>query len=302
MKVAVTSPSFSKNKVLIEKMNSSFKGFKLNTDGIRFTKLELIEYLKEYDAAIVGLDEIDDEVLSALPNLKMVSKYGVGLDNIDLEACKNRGVKIGWSGGVNRRSVSEMTLGNILSLLRNLYVSSNLLTNGVWKKNGGVQLTGKTVGVIGVGYIGKDLIELLKPFDCKILVNDIIDQKEYYTENGLIETSKEDIFKQCDVITIHTPHTELTHYLIDEKSLALMKENAVIINSARGGIIKQSALLAALQSKTIGGAATDVYETEPPTNLELLGQQNLICTPHIGGNSEEAILAMGTSAINHLLK
>lgn len=302
MKVAVTSPSFSRNKVLIEIMNASFKGFKLNTAGTRFTKEELINYLSGYDAAIVGLDQIDDEVLDALPDLKMISKYGVGLDNIDLEACKTRGVKIGWSGGVNRRSVSEMTLGNILSLLRNLYVSSNLLSNGIWEKNGGVQLTGKTVGVIGVGYIGKDLINLLKPFGCKILVNDIIDQKEYYRENGLIETSKENIFKQCDVITIHTPHTDLTHYLIDEESLKLMKENVVIINSARGGIIKQSALLTALKNKTIGGAATDVYETEPPSDLELLGQQNLICTPHIGGNSEEAILAMGKSAISHLLR
>ncbi len=301
MRVAVTSPSFSKHPDLIRKMGLEFPDAKLNSEGLLFSKNELIEYLKDYDAAIVGLDQIDEEVLSQLPNLKIIAKYGVGLNNIDLEACKKHNVKIGWTGGVNRVSVAEMVMGNALSLLRNLYQTSNLLSNGVWQKNGGEQLTSKTVGIIGIGFIGKELVKMLKPFNCKILVNDIINQDKYYAQNNLIESTKEEIFKNCDVITVHTPLTKDTKYLLNSSSFNLMKSNTIVINTARGGIIEESDLIKALTEGVIKAAAIDVYEEEPPTNMELLSLPNLICTPHIGGNAKEAVLAMGMSAINHLI-
>lgn len=301
MRVAVTSPSFSKHPDLITKMGAEFSDAKLNSEGLRFSKEELIAYLKGFDAAIVGLDEIDSEVLDQLPELKIIAKYGVGLNNIDLDACALRKVKIGWTGGVNKTSVAEMVLGNTLSLLRNLHQSSNLLSEGVWKKDGGEQLSGKTVGIIGVGFIGKELVRLLKPFNCKILVNDIIDQTSYYQKSGLIAAEKEEIFKTCDVITVHTPLTEDTTHLVNRTSLNLMKSNAIVLNTARGGIIDESDLVEALASNKIKGAAIDVYEEEPPTNLDLLKLPNLICTPHIGGNAKEAVLAMGMSAISHLI-
>jgi D-3-phosphoglycerate dehydrogenase len=301
MRVAVTSPSFSKHPDLIAKMAVEFLDAKLNSDGLRFSKSELVEYLKGFDAAIVGLDQIDDEVLTQLPNLKIIAKYGVGLNNIDLEACKIHNVRIGWTGGVNRISVAEMVMGNTLSLLRNLYQASNLLSNGTWQKDGGEQLTGKTVGIIGVGFIGKELVKMLKPFNCKILVNDIINQDDYYKENGLIESNKDNIFKNCDVITVHTPLTKETMYLLNKKAFDMMKPNAIILNTARGGIVEENDLYDALSKGNIRAAALDVYEEEPPTNLELLKLPNLICTPHIGGNAKEAVLAMGMSAIGHLM-
>ncbi|TXB65495.1 hydroxyacid dehydrogenase [Vicingus serpentipes] len=301
MRVAVTSPSFSKHPDLIAKMGEEFPDAKLNLEGLLFSKSELVEYLKDYDAAIVGLDEIDDEVLSQLPHLKIIAKYGVGLNNIDLEACKKYNVKIGWTGGVNRVSVAEMVLGNALSLLRNLYQTSNLLSDGVWKKDGGEQLTGKTVGIIGVGFIGKELIKMLKPFNCKILVNDVINQDAYYAENKLIEASKEEIFKNCDVITIHTPLTIETKYILNKQAFDMMKSNAIILNTARGGIVEENDLYFALTEGKIKAASLDVYEEEPPTNMKLLSLPNLICTPHIGGNAKEAVLAMGMSAIGHLI-
>ncbi|MDF1672080.1 MAG: phosphoglycerate dehydrogenase [Vicingaceae bacterium] len=301
MRVAVTSPSFSNHPDLIAKMAVEFPYAKLNSDGLRFSKTELVEYLIGFDAAIVGLDQIDDEVLTQLPNLKIIAKYGVGLNNIDLEACKKHDVRIGWTGGVNRISVAEMVMGNALSLLRNLYQTSNLLSNGNWQKDGGEQLTGKTVGIIGVGFIGKELVKMLQPFNCKILVNDIINQDDYYKENGLIESSKEDIFKNCDVITVHTPLTEDTKHILNKKSFDMMKPNAIILNTARGGIVEENDLYDALSTGNIRAAALDVYEEEPPTNLELLKLPNLICTPHIGGNAKEAVLAMGMSAIGHLM-
>ncbi len=300
MNIVVTSPSFSKNRVLQREIYRYFPDAKLNLDGRRFTKRELIEYIKDADGLIVGLDNIDREVLSHCKNLKVIAKYGVGLNNLDLDACRSLGIEIGWSGGVNRLSVAEMVLGYMLMLSRNLYITSNQLKNGIWNKNGGFELSGKVVGVIGVGFIGKELIRLLKPFRCKILVNDIINQDEYYRENNLIKASKEQIYREADIITLHTPLDKTTYNLITLQEMRLMKPNAFLINSARGGIINEADLKYALKNGIIGGGAIDVYEVEPPIDRELIELPNLITTPHIGGNSKEAIEAMGMSAIRNL--
>ncbi|MDN5098610.1 phosphoglycerate dehydrogenase [Aliarcobacter butzleri] len=300
MHIAVTSPSFSSNNTLQQEIYKYFPNAKLNLDGKRFNKEELVEYIKNADAIIVGLEQIDEEVLEQCQNLKIVSKYGVGLNNIDLEACKKRDITIGWTGGVNKLSVAEMTLGYMLMLCRNLFITSNELKNGIWNKSGGFQLSEKRIGIIGVGYIGKELIRLLKPFNCEILVNDIINQEQYYKENNLKEVSKEEIFKTCDIVTIHTPFDSTTDNLINKKIFETMKNGSFIINSARGGIINEDDLKYALLNNLIAGAAVDTYVEEPPSDKELLSLPNLICTPHIGGNSREAVEAMGLSAINHL--
>jgi len=300
MKVAVTSKSFSKNEILIKKLKEYFSDIKLNYGTKKLNDDELIEFLNGCDGAIVALEEINKKVLDALPTLKVVSKFGVGLDNIDIDYCKEKNVKVGWIGGVNRQSVAEMALGFMLMLIRNLYVSSNKLSNGVWDKNGGYSLYGKTIGIIGVGYIGKEVIKLLKPFNCKVLVNDIINQDEYYKENNLHYKSKEYIFKNSDIVTIHTPLNQETKYLINKTTLSMMKKNAFIINTARGDIVNLDDLKFALKNGVINGAGIDVYDSEPPQDKELLSLENLICTPHIGGNSNEAVLAMGESSIKFL--
>jgi len=201
---------------------------------------------------------------------------------------------------VNKLSVAEMVLGYMLMLCRNLFITSHQLKKGNWNKSGGVQLTNKTIGIIGVGHIGKELIRLLKPFNCEILVNDIVSQDEYYKLNSLKEVSKEVIFKNCDIVSIHTPYDSTTKNMIDINVLKLMKKDSFIINSARGGIINEDDLKYALQNKLIAGAAIDAYIEEPPADKELLDLENLICTPHIGGNSKEAVEAMGLSAIKHI--
>lgn len=300
MKIVVSSPSFSLNNTLQSTINHYFSNVVLNMDGKRFNKQELIAYIKDADGIIVGLEVIDDEVLQACPNLKIISKYGVGLNNIDLDACKNRGIKIGWTGGVNRLSVAEMTLGYMLMFARNLYTTSNQLKNGQWNKSGGFQLSGKTIGIVGVGHIGKELIRLLKPFKCMILVNDIINQSEYYRENELHEVSKEVLFRESDIVTIHTPLDNVTENLVTIDILKSMKPSAFLLNSARGGIVNETDLKYALKEGIIAGAAIDAYIEEPPTDREFLSLPNLICTPHIGGNAKEAVEAMGLSAINHL--
>lgn len=301
--IGITTVAFSKDEKLVNIIKSlGFKDVLTNVAGERFSKDELVAFLSQCDVAIVGLDKINAEILSQVPNLKAISKYGVGLDNIDFEACRQYGVEVLHTQGVNKRSVSELTLGYMLSLFRNIYITSNLLKQGIWKKSGGSQLSEKTVGIIGVGNIGKDLIELLKPFGCKILVNDIINQDAYYKEHDLINASKEEIYKNADVITIHTPLDESTKNMIDKAAFTLMKPSVFVINSARSGIIHEGDLKWALQNGIIAGAALDVYTTEPPENAELIGLANLITTPHIGGNAGEAVEAMGMAAIENILE
>lgn len=301
MKIVVTANAFSKNEVLVNELKKSFSKEQIifNASG-RYKKENLIEVLKDADGAIVGLDKIDESVLKRCQNLKVISKYGVGLDNINLDDCKKYNVLVGWTGGVNKLSVAEMTLGYMLMLMRNIYVTSNELKNGIWNKSGGFQLSGKKIGIVGVGHIGKEVVRLLKPFNCEIIINDIINQDEYYKKHNLKEVSKEEIFKTCDIVTIHTPLDATTKNLIDKKVFEMMKNSSFIINSARGGIINEDDLKYALQNNLIAGAAIDAYVEEPPVDKELIDLPNLICTPHIGGNAKEAVEAMGMSAIKHL--
>jgi len=302
VKIAVTSPSFSRNETLTQELYSLFPESKINKNGLNLDGKELIEFIKDAEGIIVGLERINQDVIAECPNLKIISKYGVGLDNLDIEYCKRMNISIGWTPGVNRLSVAEMSLAFMLMLVRKLFVTSLQLKNGFWNKDGGANLSGKVVGIIGVGNIGKELIRLLKPYNCKVLVNDIIDQRSYYEKNSLTESTKEDIYRNADFISIHTPLTTLTKYMINRNVFLSMKKTAFLINTARGSIVKSDDLKWALQNNVIAGAAIDVYEDEPPKDKEMLCLPNLICTPHIGGNSLESVLAMGRSAIRHLQK
>ena len=301
MKIIVSTVAFSTNKVLVNELKKSFQDVIVNEKGIRITENELLNYYKDADGIIIGLEKITLEILDQLPNLKIIAKYGVGLDNIDIEACNKKNIKIGWTGGVNKRSVAEMALGFMIALSRNLYVTSNQLKDGHWNKNGGIQLSGKTIGIIGAGNIGKELIEILTPFNCNILVNDLNELDEY-TKTRATQVEKDIIFNESDFISIHTPLNNQTKNLINLDVLIKMKNTSFLINTARGGIVNEADLKFALANGIIAGAALDVYEVEPPIDLELLHLPNLICTPHTGGNASEAVLAMGMSAIEHLVK
>ena len=301
MKVKVSNLAFSKNEFLVEKLIKEFPDSEINSKGIRMNEDTLVDYFSDAEGVIVGLERINASILDKLPNLRIVAKYGVGLDNIDIQACIDRGIILGWTGGVNKRSVAEMSLGFMLALSRNLFYSSNQLKDLIWNKDGGTQLTGKTIGILGCGNIGKELIKLLSPFQCKIIVNDIIDMVDYAVENNIELVSKEKLITSSDIISIHAPLTKETLNLFNLNVFQKMKPNAILINTARGGIVNENDLKYALEHKIISGAALDVYSIEPPIDKDFLSLPNLICTPHTGGNSYEAILAMGISAINHLV-
>lgn len=302
MIVKVSNVAFSKNEFLVEQLFREFPDAQVNTNGVRMNGNELVDYFTDAEAAIVGLEDITSELLDRLPKLKIISKFGVGLDNVDQIACQERNIRVGWTGGVNKRSVAEMALGFMLSLSRNLYSTSNDLKQMLWNKNGGFQLTGKTVGILGLGHIGKELVQLLKPFNCTILYNDVADMSGYAAANNLEAVNKDELIKRSDIISIHLPLTPETKYLFNSETFVKMKNTAFLINTARGGIIKELDLKKALQLNLFAGVALDVYETEPPLDHELLRLPNVICTPHTGGNSYEAVVAMGMSAISHIIE
>ena len=299
--IKVLSPSFSKFEVLRRELEGKFPNVEFNLEGVSYSDQELVDYLKDADGAIVGLENMSKTVLSNLPKLKIISKYGVGLDGVDIDYCSNNNIKLGWTGGVNKRSAAELTLCYMIGLSRNVFNTSYKLKIGnMWNKDGGFELTGKTVGIIGVGHVGKDLAKLLSPFHCKILVNDIIEQDQYYLENGLEKSEKDRIFRESDIVTLHVPYTKDTHHMVNSDTLGKMKKTAFLVNASRGMVVDQKALKFALEKKLIAGAGIDVYENEPPKDIDFISLENLACSPHIGGNSKEGVLGMGRSAIGHL--
>jgi D-3-phosphoglycerate dehydrogenase len=171
------------------------------------------------------------------------------------------------------------------------------LCRGVWERRMGSLLTGKTVGIIGCGHIGKDLTLLLRPFECRILVHDIRDYRDFYESHGIETAPLEELLERSDVVTLHTPIDETTRNIISAARLALMKPGAVLINTARGGLVDEAALKDALREGRLWGAAFDAFAIEPHIDPELYNLPNFWATPHMGGNAEEAVLAMGRSAI-----
>lgn len=305
LKITVTANSFCKSEKLIFELKKALLNYphvlRLNEQiqNIQSEK-ELLLLLDNADIAIVGREIINKELLLKLPNLKLISKYGVGLDNIDLVTCKEKNILIGWTAGVNKRSVSEMSLAFMLDIFRNISLTNLKLKQDQWYKNGGFQLSNKTVGIIGLGNIGQDLVRLLQPFNCKILYYDIEDKLEFAKKYGVHFVSFKEIFTLSDVVSVHVPLTEKTFRFIDYKMFKIMRPGSVFINTSRGNVIVQDDLKKILQENHLLGAALDVYEVEPLTDKELISIPNLITTPHIGGNSEEAILSMGKSAIEHV--
>jgi len=298
-RVAVCSRSFSNNSVLRAELSDKYKNIKFNDSGEKFDRELLVSFLRGHDKAITGLEEMDGFVLSHLPELKVISKYGVGLDMIDIEALRKYDVKLGWSGGVNSRSVAELVLSFAIALLRHVPISHKELQNGMWHQHIGSYLTGRTVGIIGCGNIGKDLVKLLQPFECSILVNDIQNYDDFYIKYNIESMEKEELLARAEVVTLHIPLNYSTKNMINGERLALMKPGAVIINTARGGLIDEFALKERLMGGHIA-AGLDVFSIEPPHDQELLELPNLLVTPHIGGSSNEAILAMGKAAIDGL--
>ena len=298
--VAVASRSFSKHPILRTKVLEHYPDAKFNDEGLSLSGDSLVAFLSGYEKAITALETIDESILSKLPDLEVIGKYGVGLDMIDLQAMNKYGIKLGWTGGVNKRSVSELVVSFSIYLLHRVAFANTEVRNGEWYQVKGRQLSECTFGIIGCGHIGKDLVKLLKPFGCKILAHDIIDFKEFYQEHNITSVGLGELLQKSDVVTLHLPKNDSTDNILNKDRLQMLKKDAVLINLARGGLLDELALKKILIEKRIAGAALDVFSVEPPIDTDFAHLDNVLITPHIGGSTEEAILAMGLAAIDGL--
>jgi phosphoglycerate dehydrogenase-like enzyme len=302
MRIAVASRSFSRHPILRAELLAAYpeSAITFNDQGRSLAGADLIDFLVGHEAAITALERVDDSVLAALPELKVVGKYGVGLDMLDLAAMGRRGIRVGWTGGVNKRSVSELVISMAIALLRHLPQGNAEARAGQWRQLMGRHLSGRIVGIIGCGHIGQDLAPLLRAFGCRVLAHDCRDFPGYYATHAVEPVSLEALLEAADVVTLHLPLDDSTRNILSAERLALMRRDAILINCARGGLVDENALKAMLMDGRLAGAGLDVLNREPPEDLELLGLPNVLITPHIGGSAEEAVLAMGRAAIRGL--
>ena len=300
--IAVASRSFSKHPKLRAELLERYINVLFNDKGISLSGQELINFAKGQEKLIIGLEKIDKSILSKLPELKVISKYGVGTDMLDITAMSRHGVRLGWTPGVNKRSVTELAIAFMISILRRLPQIQLDIREGIWKNVIGKQLSERTVGIIGCGNVGKDLTIILRSLGCTVLANDILDFPDFYKSNNVESVTLNELLRRSDIVSLHVPLNETTHGILGPDQLGMMKSDAILINTARGGLVDEDEVKRLLKTGKLAGAGFDVFGTEPPEDLELLKLPNFIATPHIGGSSEEAVLAMGRAAIAGLDK
>jgi len=247
MKILVTPRSFGKTdpKAFDMLAEAGFTVVRNDTGGI-MTAEQISEALADCDGVILGVDPLNKDVLDAAPNLKAVAKYGVGTDNIDLDECKRRGIKVTITVGANANAVADYALALMLAVARKVIPVDAQCRKGDWSKTSSVDVYGKTLGLIGLGAIGKGVAKRAKGFDMRVLAYDVYWDGAYAASAGIQRADLETIYRECDFISLHVPLTDATRSMIGERELAMMKPECVLVNTARGGIVDEDALLSAL--------------------------------------------------------
>lgn len=280
-------------------------GFEIVTLAQR-DQQELAEKLRDADALLVRIMDISDEMMAASPNLRIISKHGVGMDNIDMDAAARHGIAVTCTLTANSQSVAEHTWAMLLALARNLRHSSGLYREIGFaaKANSplGVEVSGKTLGIIGLGRIGKRVAHIAQAFDMKVLAYDPYLTADEAADNVALVADCERIFRESDFITLHCPAGEETFHMVGSREFAMMKPTVRLINCARGSVVDEQALIDALQNGQIAAAGLDVTEVEPcAPDSPLLHLPNVILTPHFGGSSVEAATRVSTTAAQNIV-
>lgn len=270
----------------------------------RVEEAELYNLIMGFDGVIAGGDEFTDRVLAHADRLKVISKWGVGVDTVDLEAAERLGIEVYWSPGAFADPVADAAIGYILMFARRLHELSEIAKAGKWPKPTGLALRSRTIGVVGVGHIGKALIRRAKPFKMRLLGNDIVPMPEdFLQETGVSMVALDRLLAESDFVCICADLNETSYHLIDADALRKMKPTAYLINVARGKIVDEAALIAALQQGQIAGAALDVFETEPPAmDNPLRKMDNVIFGAHNAYNEDDAVDWVTRNTIRNLIE
>ncbi|ABB32603.1 D-3-phosphoglycerate dehydrogenase [Geobacter metallireducens RCH3] len=270
-------------------------------------KEELLAIIGNYDAIITRSGTtVDKNLLDAGTKLRLIARAGVGIDNVDVDYASSRGVIVVNAPFGNTNSAAEHAMALLLSFCRNVPRANGSLKSGEWKRAPftGYELKGKTAGVIGLGKVGGRVATRLKAFECEVLACDPYIAVKRAHDLGVKLVSHDEIYRNCDIITVHTPLTDETRNMIGERELAMMKDGVIIVNAARGGIIEEEALLKYLESGKITGAAIDVFSVEPPKTdvlQKLIAHERVIVTPHLGANTFEAQVNVAVDVSKEIL-
>lgn len=279
------------------------QGFEVVTTDLPkpLAERDIINLIKDMDAAIVGNDRITTRIFEAANHLKVISMHGVGVDNIDLKSAEEHGVVVTNTPGANTEAVAELTIGLIFSLVRQIPQAHISTRAGGWQRFVGTEIKGKTAGIIGFGNIGKSVAGRLKALGMKVVTYDIVKDKTLAVKGGVRYAALEDLLRDSDIVTIHIPFTAETRNLLNRQRLKLLKKGAFLINTARGGLVDEDAMAEMLKDGRLAGAALDVYDREPPEMNPLLKIENCITLPHIGAYTIDAIERMGMMAAENVV-
>lgn len=302
-KILVTPRSFSQNspeprQILLD------KGFELikNPYNRIMTADEIKKLVKDIDGIILGVDPFGREVLENAKNLKVISRYGVGLDNVDVEYAKANNISVYKTVGANSNAVADYAFGLMLDVTRKISFIDRQCRAGNWKKIKTSEMWNKTIGILGLGAIGKGVAKRATGFNMRVLAYDVYKDEAYASENNIEYVDLDTLIRESDFISLHLPLTEGTKDLISYDEFVKMKDSAIIVNTARGGVMNEDALYDALKNDKIYGAGVDVFDKEPPQNQLFMQLDNIVLGSHCAASSLEAIDNMSMLAVENLLK
>jgi D-3-phosphoglycerate dehydrogenase len=302
MKILVTPRSFGKHDDAPLRLLGE-KGLEIarNDTGGIMDEVAMKSSIAGADGVIVGVDPLTADVMSAAPDLKAVAKYGVGTDNIDLEYCGCKGIKVSKTVGANSGAVADYAFALMLALARKVIPIDARCRRRDWTKITTSDVGRRTLGLIGLGAVGRSVVDRAKGFDMDVLAYDIYWDEDYARESGVKRADVDGICRASDFISLHAPLSDETRHVIDARRIALMKPGAFIINTARGGLIDEDALLDALKGRRIGGAGLDVFAQEPPEDDGWYGLDNVVMGSHCAASTEGAADNMGMMSARNLL-
>ncbi|WP_210608014.1 phosphoglycerate dehydrogenase [Priestia flexa] len=299
-KVLITPRSYGMFDLGIEEKWEG-AGFEIIREKGPLPEDRFIELIKDVDALLIGTDHLNENILQHATKLKVISKYGTGIDNIPINYAKEKGITVRNTPAVNNEAVADYAFGLMLSTARNISTSAQMLKAGEWNKSVGLEVYGKTIGILGFGAIGRAVAKRAKGFQMNILVYDVFQDEQIAKEYGITYAEFPTVLKNSDFLTVHMPLLPETENLLNFEAMRKMKQDAILINTARGGIVNEEDLYQALQQGVIRGAGIDVFSVEPPTASPLFKLENALLTPHNAAASEEAIKRMTSQSTDNIL-
>ena len=296
-KVAVTSGLFAAMPDMAAKLRETYPDAKIVQGRPPVAPADIIEFVKGHDVVVAGIEPYTEEVLDGLPELRVIACCSAGVDHLDPQLLKDRGIAMGWIPGVNKYAVSEMALCFMIDILREFHTNTARLMAGRWSRARGKLLRHRTVGIHGCGNIGKEVVKLLQPFECRILACDRVDYPEFYAEYGVEAVGPEQLWAESEILTVHLPRNSSTLGLYTADVLDRLRPGAYVVNTARGRIFDEAALRERLEDSRLAAAAFDVFAVEPPDSFDLMQLPNFLATAHIGAGAEEAWRAMAEAGM-----